>query len=94
MRDSREIGNVLREMRIKTGFTQEEVAQILDIPRPAISQIEKGKRAVKSDELYKMAQLFSKPLSFFEAIMEGKTLEESGALAVLLRAETLKGDVK
>lgn len=93
-RDSGEIGNVLREMRIKSGFTQEEVAQILDIPRPAISQIEKGKRAVKSDELYKMAQLFSKPLSFFETIMEGKTLEESGALAVLLRAETLKEEDK
>lgn len=83
------IGIVLRELRIKNGLTQEEVAQILDIPRPAISQIEQGKRGVKSEELYKLAQLFNKSLSFFEAIMEEKELEEANALAVLLRAEVL-----
>ena len=93
-RDREKIGAVLREMRIKNGFTQEEVAQVLGIPRPAISQIEKGKRAIKSEELYKLAQLFNKPFSFFEDIMEGKEEEETGALAVLLRAETLKEEDK
>lgn len=55
----------LREAREAAGLSQEDVAQKLSLPRPAISQIENGHRRVEALELARLAKLYGRSLSFF-----------------------------
>jgi transcriptional regulator with XRE-family HTH domain len=55
----------LREAREYLGFSQEEVAQSLNIPRSALSNIETGQRRVEAVELKRFAALYRRPLGFF-----------------------------
>ena len=48
----------LKETREYCGFTQEEVAAHLDVPRTAISLIENGARRVGALELQRLAKLY------------------------------------
>jgi Zn-dependent peptidase ImmA (M78 family)/DNA-binding XRE family transcriptional regulator len=84
MDDRERIASRLRQAREAAKLTQEEVATVLGLPRPSISQIESGRRAVRSEELNKLAQLFGKPVGFFL----GEREEEP--LAVLFRAPEVK----
>ena len=47
----------LRQARAEAGLSQERVAEWLAVRRPAIAEIESGKRAVKSTELVRLADL-------------------------------------
>lgn len=84
MDDRERIASRLRQAREAAKLTQEEVATVLKLPRPSISQIESGRRAVRSEELSKLAQLYGKPVAFFL----GEREEEP--LAVLFRAPDVK----
>jgi transcriptional regulator with XRE-family HTH domain len=55
----------LKEAREAVGLSQDEVAKELELPRPAISQIENGNRRVEALELARLAKLYRQPLSFF-----------------------------
>ena len=48
----------LKEAREYRGFSQEEVARHLGVPRSAISLIESGLRCVSAAELSRLAKLF------------------------------------
>ena len=48
----------LKEAREYCGFSQEEVARHLGVPRSAISLIESGSRRVSAEELSRLAKLF------------------------------------
>lgn len=52
------IGVKLRDLRRKTGKSQEDLARVLDIPRVSVSQIENGQRDINSIELAKIAEFF------------------------------------
>ena len=41
----------LKEIRIEKGFTQEEVAKILNIQRPAISKMERNLTTLKHEQI-------------------------------------------
>jgi len=58
-----ELGKRLKYARDDFGLTQEEVAKALNLHRPAISQIESGKRKVNSLELARLARLYKKQIS-------------------------------
>ena len=60
-----QIGERLREAREYIGLSQESVADHLDIPRPAVSAIENGKRKVSSVELQRLARLYRQPYAYF-----------------------------
>ncbi|HEX7120683.1 MAG TPA: XRE family transcriptional regulator [Longimicrobiales bacterium] len=64
----------LREARESIGFTQAEVARELGVHRPTISEIEAGRRAVTSEELYRLAQLYG--TSVGALLTEGPPPEE------------------
>lgn len=81
MEDRQRIAAKLRQAREAAGLTQAEVATVLSLPRPSISQIESADRAVRSEELSKLAQLYGKPVTYF---LEDKDAEE--ALTMLFRA--------
>ena len=52
------IGRRIRELREKTGMSQDALARNMKIPRPAVSQIESGARKIATDELLKLSQTF------------------------------------
>lgn len=59
------IGQRLQASRKYLGFTQEEVASHLSIPRSALSDLEKGNRKVEAVELKKLAKLYKQPVGHF-----------------------------
>src|SRR5690348_8719162 len=54
----------LREAREYLGLSQEYVAQQTGISRPAISEIEAGRRNVSSLELKRLSKLYGRPVEF------------------------------
>lgn len=78
----REIGQRLRELREAIGFTQAQVAEKLDMHRPTISEIEAGRRAVTSEELYSFAELYATSVS--DLLADPKPTTET-AVEVLYR---------
>jgi transcriptional regulator with XRE-family HTH domain len=53
-----EIANRLRSAREAAGLSQGQVAKILDLHRPTISEIEAGRRKVSGEELTRFAVLY------------------------------------
>lgn len=76
------LGKRLREVRERLSLTQDYVAQQVEIPRQAISEIEHGKRAVSAGELFGLARLYSLPVDSLLAPDTDSAEEE----LVLLRA--------
>lgn len=63
--DRKALGNRLREAREYLGFSQEEVANYLGVPRTALTSIEAGTRKVDALELKKLASLYKRPVAHF-----------------------------
>lgn len=59
------IGQRLRELRFKSGFTQEAVAKALCYTRSTYAYIEEGSTNLKVDVLQKLAALYQIPLEAF-----------------------------
>lgn len=53
------IGERIKELRIRTGISQQKLAELLGVSRPAISQMESGGRKVSADELDRLAKTFN-----------------------------------
>lgn len=73
----------LKSAREETGLTQQQVADWLGIRRPAIAEMETGARAVKSEELVRLAALYGRSLSW---LVEGELGAEDRIGAALFRA--------
>jgi transcriptional regulator with XRE-family HTH domain len=52
------IAERLKEARQQSGLSQESAAKILGIQRPAISEIESGKRKVSAEEIIQFGKLY------------------------------------
>jgi transcriptional regulator with XRE-family HTH domain len=63
--DRKALGEKLREAREYLGFSQDQVATFLGVPRSALSLIETGQRKVDALELKKLAELYKRPVGFF-----------------------------
>jgi transcriptional regulator with XRE-family HTH domain len=59
------LGTRLKEAREYLGFSQDDVAKYLGVPRTAISLMENGQRKVEVLELKKLAALYKKPVGYF-----------------------------
>ena len=75
--DRKMLGERLREAREYLGFSQEEVAGYLDVPRSALSLMETGRRKVDALELKKLARLYKRRVGHFTG--EGGDEELFGA---------------
>ncbi len=80
------IGERLKEARTYLGLTQELVAEELSIPRPAVSQIERGGRRVSGIELKKLATLYGRPVGWFFGDIEGTVGDTGEQTDALFRA--------
>ena len=81
-----EIGARLRAAREYLGLSQELVAQHLNVPRPAVSAMERGQRKVSSIELKQLARLYGKPLEYFLGEVADPVLESDEISSALFRA--------
>lgn len=82
-----QIGLRLREVREQIGFTQAHVAQRLQMHRPTISEIEAGRRAVTSEELYRFSDLYATPVS---ELLGHRSPSVDAAMEVLYRGHEPK----
>lgn len=54
-----ELGHRLREERKYRGYSQKEIAELLEISRSSVSLIENGERKINSLELQKLANFYN-----------------------------------
>jgi transcriptional regulator with XRE-family HTH domain len=57
-------GRIVKQLRESQGMSQQQLADLLQILRPAVSAIEAGTRKVSSDELVRLAQIFHVSLEY------------------------------
>jgi len=86
------LGQRIQSARNNLGMSQDELASAVGLPRPAISQIENGKRAIDSMELMAFSRVLKQPLSFFLDLADEDSIEEP--LAVLYLAEEITEEDK
>lgn len=60
-----ELGRRLQEARESWKLTQTEVAESLDVPRSAVSEMEAGRRGVSALELHRLARLYGRAMADF-----------------------------
>lgn len=60
-----ELARRLREARDLAAISQNEAADLLGLPRTAVTQIEGGNRSVSTMELSRLATLYRRPVSWF-----------------------------
>jgi transcriptional regulator with XRE-family HTH domain len=63
--ERRQLGERLRAAREYLKLSQDEVAQYLNVPRTALTNIESGQRRVDAIELKRLAELYRQPASHF-----------------------------
>lgn len=71
-REWRALGERLREAREYLGLSQQEVSDLLQVSRPAVTQMEAGRRKVSTLELRKFARLYRRPYEW----LVGETPED------------------
>lgn len=60
-----ELGELLQQARKQQGFTQADAAAVIGVSRTTITAIEAGQRQIKSSELIKLAEAYSRDVSNF-----------------------------
>jgi len=69
MNDSRSIklilGATVKDLRVKKGMTQEQLAEYLDLQPHSVTKIETGRASVSSEVLAKLSNFFEVSPSFF-----------------------------
>lgn len=74
------IADRLRHAREESGLTQQQVADWLGIRRPGIVEMESGKRAVKSEELARLAVLYGRSIAWLTGAEPSAEDRIAGAL--------------
>lgn len=75
---SRLVGLRIREARVAAGLSQGQVAKLMGLHRPTVSEIEAGNRRVRGEELKKMAELFDVTTDFLiGAAPESASLQDA-----------------
>jgi transcriptional regulator with XRE-family HTH domain len=67
------IGDRLRLAREMAGLSQAQVAKMLDLHRPSISEMEAGRRKISSDELITISQIYNVSVSWLTRAQEEET---------------------
>ena len=56
--DNQAIGRRLRLAREQSGLSQGQVAKLLGLHRPAVSEMEAGRRKIAAEEITRMAEIY------------------------------------
>ena len=98
MHSTREaIASRLREARKRLRLTQADVAAALGVHRPTISEMEAGRRAVTSEELYELSQIYAIPVHLLlgdgglgDDVLTGALFREGGMEGPAIRLAVLR----
>ena len=85
MRDSNTtflLGERLKFARTQAGLSQAQVAKMISLHRPTISQIEAGKRKVNSEEIKRFAEIYDVSTTW---LLEERTEIEDSAIQFAAR---------
>ena len=52
-------GKQLKEARVKKGLSQDEAANLMNVAKRAISEMEAGKRSISADELAQFSRIYN-----------------------------------
>lgn len=85
MTDREKIAERLKEARVSAGLSQEGAAKILQLQRPAVSDIESGKRKVSAEEIIQFAKLYRVSTSWLLLKDDELDLEMNAQLTVAAR---------
>lgn len=77
-------GERIRRLRIESGYTQEEAAELLHIDRSFLSRVESGRKRCSVDLLVHISVLFDASLDY---IVLGETRSQNYAERVQLKAD-------
>ncbi len=84
------VGKRFNELRTRSGLTQSQMAEYLDVDQSYISKCEKSERQFSVDILEKAAALFGCPLEYFT-----DETSEFAPMSIALRAKTVTiGDLE
>ena len=64
-----QIGNVIRELRVRKGYSQKEMSELTGIPYSTYSNYENNNREPSKEQLQKIANALNIPLSEFTEIL-------------------------
>ncbi|MDK7376119.1 MULTISPECIES: helix-turn-helix transcriptional regulator [Weeksella] len=59
------MNNKLKELRLSKNYTQEFIAQELDITQKTYSKIENGQVCLSQDKMIKLSKLYNAPTHYF-----------------------------
>lgn len=59
------VGNIVKQLRIQKGLTQEKLAEFIDVQPQTIRAIEKGRSFLSCKVLTKLSNFFEVDYSFF-----------------------------
>jgi transcriptional regulator with XRE-family HTH domain len=79
------IGQRLRTAREIAGLSQAQVAKMLSLHRPSVSEMEAGRRKVSAEELVKMAEIYDVDISWLSGAKHEETGNESDKLKLAAR---------
>lgn len=86
------IASRLRAAREQAGLSQGQVATMLDLHRPSISEIEAGRRRVSADEISRFAEIYNVSVSWLmneESEIADPTVELAARELAKLKKEDL-----
>ena len=85
--DMKQSGERIRQLRIRNGFTQEKIANVLNINQSYYGRIETGKRGCPVDLFVQLSDLFGVSLDY---LIMGKS---NNGLPIGVNAAQLKSDI-
>lgn len=88
MTDTSSEGCMIRRLRLareNAGLTQTQAAQLMDMRRPSVVEIEKGRRRVTADELRRFSETYKVPLSWLACAETGESDEDSERIELAAR---------
>lgn len=79
------IGSRLRLAREMAGLSQAQVAKMLSLHRPSVSEIEAGRRKVSAEELSKLAEIYDVKLNWLTGSDTGKNAKDDEKVKLAAR---------
>jgi len=93
--DTKQSGARIRQLRIKSGFTQERIANKLNVDRSFYSRIESGKSGCSVDLFVQLSMLFQVSLDYIILGRHDEALLEKAERALIKEeVEKLTGHLK
>ncbi len=91
--DRVEIGRRLKNVRERSGLSQEQVADFLDVARAYISLIENGKRNLRPSKLLRLTELYGYSAEYFLEV-EQPQAKSSNGVAFRMKRRMTSDDLK